>query len=271
MTTSLNGWPGISVSGPLLATGTVPGTSRKVTLRRDVLPLFLAFLADWHKQVMPIDGQRTYLGPDGWVYRDARTGAGLSNHASGTAVDVRYDVLKADHQRHMSAAQIAAVHRLLDKYVDVHGRRVFGWGGDWKVGTYCDEMHTELAQSWAAGALSRGTTAADVAAVTARLRIRPDGTVAPLAPGGSGAGIPVPPARLVTLADLTSGKPSNGAALINHALASEGFLANSLVRSYVGVAAGGAFRVYRWRRGFKKDSLAALKALGAHHGFTVTP
>lgn len=178
MTTSLNGWAGIGKAGPALARRLVPGTTRAVTLQVDALPLFLAYLADWHKTVMPIDGSRSYLGPDGWQYREARTGAGLSNHASGTAVDVRYDVLKADHQRHMTPAQIAAVHRLLDKYVDDQGRRVFGWGGDWTVGKACDEMHTELAQAWAVGARNRPTTLADVRAVIKRLGIRPDGTVA---------------------------------------------------------------------------------------------
>ena len=178
MAASLNGWPGITAAGPSLARRLVPGTTRAVTLQAAVLPLFLAYLADWHKTVMPIDGSRSYLGPDGWEYRDARTGAGLSNHASGTAVDVRYDVLKADHQRHMTPAQINAVHRLLDKYVDSSGRRVFGWGGDWVIGKFCDEMHTELAQDWAVGAHGRNTTLADVRAVIARLKIRPDGTVA---------------------------------------------------------------------------------------------
>lgn len=187
MTTSLNGWAGVpaTAAGASLARRVIPGTTRSVTLQKDALPLFLAYLADWHKTVMPIDGSPKYLGPDGWEYRDARTGAGLSNHASGTAVDVRYDVLKADHQRHMSPAQIAAVHKLLDKYVDASGRRVFGWGGDWKIGVYCDEMHTELAQGWAAGAHGRATTLADVRAVIARLNIRPDGTIAKPAPAAA--------------------------------------------------------------------------------------
>lgn len=184
MATSLNGWTVVepTAASTALARRVVPGTTRAVTLQKDALPLFLAYLADWHKTVMPIDGSRSYLGPDGYEYRMARTGAGWSSHSSGTAVDVRYDVLKADHQRHMTPAQIDAVHKLLDKYVDDSGRRVFGWGGDWTVGTFCDEMHTELAQSWAKGARGRATTLADVRAVIARLNIRPDGTIAKPAP-----------------------------------------------------------------------------------------
>lgn len=187
MTTSLNGWAVVAPTGAAtaLARRVVPGTTRSVTLQKDALPLFLAFLADWHKTVMPIDGSRSYLGPDGWEYRMARTGAGWSSHSSGTAVDVRYDVLRADHQRHMTPAQIDAVHKLLDKYVDDSGRRVFGWGGDWTVGTFCDEMHTELAQSWAKGARGRATTLADVRAVIKRLNIRPDGTFAVPAPAAA--------------------------------------------------------------------------------------
>jgi len=176
---SLNGWPGVENSGPALRSIKIPGTNRTVVLEKNCAPLFAAYLADWHKTVLPIDGSRSYLGPDGWEYRQARTGDGLSNHASGTAVDVRYDVLKADHLRHMNALQIKAVHRLLDKYVDDQGRRVFGWGGDWTVGTYCDEMHTELAQSWAIGARGRATTKTDVLAVIKHLGINSDGTTTP--------------------------------------------------------------------------------------------
>ena len=176
MPTSLNGWPGVATSGPALRSIRIPGTGRTVVLEKTCAPLFAAFLSEWHKTVMPIDGSRTYLGPDGWEYRQARTGDGLSNHASGTAVDVRYDVLKSDHQRHMTSSQIAAVHRLLDRYVDDQGRRVFGWGGDWTVGTYCDEMHTELAQGWAIGARGRATTKTDVLAVIKHLGIASDGT-----------------------------------------------------------------------------------------------
>ncbi len=88
--------------------------------------------------------------------------------------------------------------------------------------------------------------------------------------GGGGTGVPVPPPEpVVTMHDLISGASSNGAALINHALFAEGFLAKSLIRDHVGVAAATAFRVYRWRKGFGKDSAAALRALGKRHGFTV--
>ena len=174
---SLNGWVGIPLANsPLLATGVVPGTKKSVTTEKHCLPLFLAYLHDWHTHVMPIDVPGA-LGPDGWEFRQARTGAGLSNHGSGTAVDVRYDVLKADHKRHMTPAQIINVHTLLDKYTTTSGKRVFGWGGDWKVGVYCDEMHTEIIQSWSPGSQGHNGTLADVQNVIAKLHIQPNGTV----------------------------------------------------------------------------------------------
>lgn len=172
MATSLNGWPAIPRRGSNLATGTVPGTKTRVTLQKDVLPVFLAFLADWHKTVHPIE-YKGDLGVDGWSYRKARMANAFSNHSSGTAVDITYDWLKADRKRHMTAAQIKAVHRLLDKYVTTSGKRIFGWGGDWKA---IDEMHVELIQSWSTGSHGTNCTLADVKNVMKRLKIQPDGT-----------------------------------------------------------------------------------------------
>lgn len=102
-------------------------------------------------------------------------------------------------------------------------------------------------------------------------RIRPEDMYRigwPVIPGGvtAPASVPLP---VVTLHDLTSGESSKGAALINRALAAEGFLAKLLIRDHVGAAASTAFRVYRWRRGYGLDSLRALRALGRAHGFTV--
>ena len=177
MTNTLNGWPGIpNRSDPNLATGLILGTTKHVTLRRNALPIFQAFLADWHNHVHSID-YKGALGPDGWEYRDARTGAGLSCHAGGVAVDITYDWLKPTRLKYMSAGQTQAVHALLDKYSDSNGRRIFGWGGDWLSKNpngsyrYMDEMHVELAQASAAKAQGRNTTQDDIDAVMARLGI----------------------------------------------------------------------------------------------------
>jgi hypothetical protein len=82
---------------------------------------------------------------------------------------------------YMTAGQARSVRGLLDKYSDATGRRLFGWGGDWLKknpnGTYAylDEMHVELAQSWAIGAKGRPTTPFDIDLVMSRLKIDPTG------------------------------------------------------------------------------------------------
>jgi hypothetical protein len=177
----MNGWPVLYDGDRRIATGVVPGVGMSVTLRNEFLPLALALLVDLNRYVVPL---RT--GPlDGLEVRQSRTGGGFSNHASGTAFDIHYDstdprypAWPADHGRHCSAAQIRAVHTILDRYTLDDGTRVIGWGGDWTVGTYCDEMHFEVAQGWEPK-VGRDIGVGDLRAVIKRLRIRPDGTIPP--------------------------------------------------------------------------------------------
>ena len=173
MATSLNGWPGIKLRvDPRLRTITIPGTAgTKVTVRREAAPLFAAFLADWYR-LMPKrlnlnEGSKAY----GWIYREARSGAGLSNHSSGTATDARWDVLKADGKRHFTAPETAILKKILAQYVCADGHHVLANGYAWRS---CDEMHTELSQHWDVGC-KRNTTAKDVAEVISRLKIDKDG------------------------------------------------------------------------------------------------
>lgn len=171
MAVSLNGWSAIKFRvDPRLRSIRVPGTDRQVTVARAAAPLFAAFLADWNRE-MPAR-LRLEGGPvDGWNYRDSRFVKGLSNHASGTAVDVRYDVLKADGKPHMNAREKAILNKILDRYTTTDGHRVLANGEWWKK---ADGMHTELSQSWDRGA-KRNTTPADVANVIKRLKIDKNG------------------------------------------------------------------------------------------------
>jgi len=178
--TTLGGWPGIETAQEqkVLVWIKVPGTVKKVQLRKEVAPVFAAFLAEVHKKVIDLN-----KGPlDGWEFRQARTGAGLSQHAGAVASDMRYDVLKADHRRHMTQAQINAMHKLMDKYVTSSGKRVFGWGGDWQVGKFCDEMHLEAIQNWSPFSHGSNATIADFQNVQKRLGIRSDGTTSIIQP-----------------------------------------------------------------------------------------
>ena len=173
MTESLNGWPGLPDGDPRIHTAKIPGLGREVTLARACMPLVLHFLAAWHKEMTP--RMKLFKGPiDGWEYRNARQASGsLSNHGSGTAVDVLYTtVLPADGQKHMTPAELRILDRILSRYVCADGHRVLANGEWWRR---ADGMHTELSQGWDRCAL-RDTTAADVAYVIRKLRIQPDGT-----------------------------------------------------------------------------------------------
>ena len=180
MAVSTNGWTFITSSlDPRLRTITIPGTSKRITVRRGVAPLLAAFLADVHARGI-VNLQRNQQFTAGWNPRETASGA-LSNHGSGTAVDMRWDILKPDGQRHMTPEQIDGIHRLLSLYVTGSGKRVFGWGGDYR--RTIDEMHIELGQAWQPG-VGSPVTRADVRAVRQRLginrngvrRLRSDGT-----------------------------------------------------------------------------------------------
>ena len=182
MATSLNGWPVLFAGDPRIKTGTIPGTTRTLTMRDACLPLFLHFCAAWNTE-MPTRLKLDHGPVDGLEVRQARASNGYSDHASGTAVDLRYDILKADHQLHMTTAETAILKRILSRYVTADGHHVLANGYVWKVGGFADEMHTELSQQWdKSNGAKRNTTAADVAEVIKRLNIGPDGKTRAPAP-----------------------------------------------------------------------------------------
>jgi hypothetical protein len=211
---SLNGWPAITRAGDARMTrATVPGTSKAVTLRKEAAPLFLNLLSRINAEVLPLD-----RGPlDSWQYRNARLGGGLSNHASGTAIDFRYDVLKADHLTHLSPAQRAKMEHLLDGYKTSDGHRIFGWGGEWKNGVARDEMHVEVGQAWQVG---RAITAADLEAVQHRLQLGADGRTQA---GSRPAPHPVPHPASLHLAKLQPGDRNAEVGQLQRALLAHGF------------------------------------------------
>ena len=174
MGTSLNGWPAIppALAPVRLRTITVPGTKRTIRLAKGCAALFAAFLADWNEE-MPARLKLDQGPVDGWNYRAARAANGFSNHASGTACDVRYDVLKADDKQHMTKAETDTLKRILARYVTADGHHVLANGYAWgKV----DEMHTELSQSFDhKNGAKRDTTHKDVDEVIARLHIDKNG------------------------------------------------------------------------------------------------
>lgn len=172
MARTVSGHPVIEPGAPNLVTGVVPGTTRRVTLVRWALPVMLDFLRRWQEHPALGGGRLslTRVGPkgrligplDSYAYRQARAASSYSDH-TGYAVDVLYNILRADNQRHMTAAETKAVRELLADYDGA-----LAWGGDYQ--RLIDEMHVYVAP---------GETAKTFAALRLRLRINSDGTRAP--------------------------------------------------------------------------------------------
>ena len=168
---SLNGWSAIPSARSInLRTMTIPGTKRTIRLNRHVAPLFAAYLADWHEH-MPTRLKLNKGPVDSWVYREARNASGFSNHASGTAVDLRYDILRPDGKRHMTDKEMEILDNILDQYKTNDGHRILANGEWWRR---ADGMHTELSQDWDRGA-KRNTTLKDVQEVIQILQINNNG------------------------------------------------------------------------------------------------
>jgi D-alanyl-D-alanine carboxypeptidase/Putative peptidoglycan binding domain len=132
MVSSQNGWAANDRAA--IASFTVPGG--KVALRKGAAGSLLAWAATrWHNEVEPL------VWPGNWGYaeRPIRGATALSNHASGTAIDLNAPKhpLATDPRTNFSPAQIAAVRRIM---ADTGG--VLRWGGDYTGRK--DGMHVEI-------------------------------------------------------------------------------------------------------------------------------
>lgn len=140
MAHSQNGWPGLTPASKLLHSWTIPTHSgdRALRLRHGSAGFLLSHLAlTLSDEVEPIaTGQ---LDDWGHAYRPVRNSDDLSNHASGTAMDLnalRHPLGKDDT---FTNEQEAIIHRLLRRY-----RGCIRWGGDYSGRV--DEMHFELVE-----------------------------------------------------------------------------------------------------------------------------
>lgn len=167
--TSINRWRVITGYGdPRLRTALVPGTTRKITMRRGVLPIFLAFAADYHKTIAPID--KGTFDDWGYSYRIARASSSWSDHSSGTALDLNATKEGAQGPGNYDwwVGDKSAQMRKLDRRYEV-----LMWGGATALG---GDYHQPRYWDWMHHAIRPGVTRADVRAVKKRLGIKRDGT-----------------------------------------------------------------------------------------------
>lgn len=112
----------------------VPGTKIKLRCAAACAPLLITFAAEFHAHVEPIDVGA--LDDWGYAFRNIRGSADkLSNHSSGTAIDLNAPKHPLGQSGTFNPMQIVLIQALCKKY----GLR---WGGDYK--NRKDEMHFEI-------------------------------------------------------------------------------------------------------------------------------
>lgn len=133
--TSPNGWPASEDRKAIgIQSFNIPGTSLKITCAKAVAPILVAFCKEFHELVEPIDqGQ---LDDWGYAFRMTRgSDKVLSNHSSGTAVDLNALKHPLGKSNTFNKEQCNIITLLITKYG-------LAWGGHYKKRK--DEMHFEI-------------------------------------------------------------------------------------------------------------------------------
>lgn len=132
MAVSQNGYKANDDS--LVATYTIPGTSVKITLRKGDVSVVLLHFASWFNDNIQ---QLRQSDTGGYAKRTIEGSSTLSNHASGTAEDLRWNDHPLGKVGTFTASQRAKIEKQL-KFYD----GVIRWGGDYSGRK--DEMHFEI-------------------------------------------------------------------------------------------------------------------------------
>lgn len=158
--TSINGWPASADEKKIgVKLYAIANSTRKVRVCEDAAPILLWVAARFHKTVTSLDPDP--LAVWGYKYRPALQGGGkLSDHASGTAIDLRSDKFPVGTDK-MTILNKLAVRRILKT---CEGLVI--WGGDYKTAASKDQMHFAIAP---------GVTKADIIKWRTKYRIDPYG------------------------------------------------------------------------------------------------
>ena len=128
VTTSQNGWPVINSSGKLREFPYITGR-----VYPSVYRIFRYLCEEFDARVEDIDAAQSW----GWAVRDIRGSDQVSNHASGTAIDLNATKHPLGAEGTFDAAQIAEIRKIL---TELEG--TVRWGGDYRGRK--DEMHFEI-------------------------------------------------------------------------------------------------------------------------------
>lgn len=141
MATSVNGWPALGSSSRLLHTWDLPAKEKRddtrLRLRNGSAGFLLIHMAFWFdKKVEDLD--EPLLDDWGYAFRPIRGfETTLSNHSSGTAMDLNATDHPLGVVNSFSAKDEQAIHRRLRMYDGC-----IRWGGDYH--NRKDEMHFEI-------------------------------------------------------------------------------------------------------------------------------
>ena len=135
MESSYNGYPASKDPAAIgIKPYVVQGTNLKLRCAETVGPLLAGFAAEFHELIEPLD--HGALDDWGYCYRMVRAEpTKLSNHASGTAIDLNSTKHPLGKAGTFSAEKVPMIQALAKKYG-------LTWGGDYK--TRKDEMHFEV-------------------------------------------------------------------------------------------------------------------------------
>lgn len=141
MSTSQNGFPALATTSSQLHTWVIPGTEKtRLRMRNGSAGFLLAHLATWFdNKIEDVDRNYNNGALDDWAYayRPVRGYVTLSNHASGTAIDLNATEHPLGASGTFSSAEVAAIRKRLTRYDGC-----IRWGGDYA--SRKDEMHFEI-------------------------------------------------------------------------------------------------------------------------------
>lgn len=136
---SQNGWPALTSSSRLLHKWVIPGTNRYFVLRNGSAGFILAHFILWfHEKIEKLNAPGEVWDEWAYAYRNVRgTNYSVSNHASGTAVDLNATKHPLGVSGTFPRLKRARIHVRLTLY-----RNCIRWGGDYTRRK--DEMHFEI-------------------------------------------------------------------------------------------------------------------------------
>ena len=133
--TSYNGWTASKDQAEIgIKSYAIPGTTLKIRCAEAVAPLIVGFCKEFNELIEKIDDGQ--LDDWGYAFRMVRGSTDrLSNHASGTAVDLNAKIHVLGKRGTFPAEKVPMIRALAKKY------GLF-WGGDYK--NRADEQHFEV-------------------------------------------------------------------------------------------------------------------------------